>query len=430
MHHDSYFTLRSENPSLYPPARPAPSSSPSSAHFFDPNFNVPASPPRRTRLPRSSSVLQAPPPPPPSHFKPTFLRSPKSPQTWAHVVNHDREDPTVVTRPGDHLQPDQGQYNHHLSPFNSQISPSYRPSSSGNRSYVDRWSSSTNSSPDTAPNAAAPPSQASGVDNNTTVPAATATTSPPITSAVPAQQRYQHQKTSSASPIPLAKFATSPDLSHSHKGGDYFGSLGKTFQHHRSSYSVSASARLAQDPKPDSRGLSPAGTPREFDAKQQVAVALTTTEMPPLERTSSHDEVNQRRAAPHGHSRSRSSNRSVDLSKPKAPKPPSQKAMLSRALQKANNAVQLDNNQDFTGARQAYAEACDLLHQVLQRTSADEDKRKLDAIVSGNLAGKECFVFNFVFIFTLCVMVFIFDSSPSSFHLLLLTPHLLATDLY
>ncbi|KAF4475503.1 Translation factor GUF1 [Colletotrichum fructicola Nara gc5] len=54
--------------------------------------------------------------------------------------------------------------------------------------------------------------------------------------------------------------------------------------------------------------------------------------------------------------------------------------MLSRALQKANTAVQLDNAQNFEGARQAYAEACELLHQVLARTSTEEDKRKLEAI--------------------------------------------------
>ncbi|KAK1983129.1 MIT domain-containing protein [Colletotrichum cereale] len=61
-------------------------------------------------------------------------------------------------------------------------------------------------------------------------------------------------------------------------------------------------------------------------------------------------------------------------------RPPSQKAMLSRALQKANTAVQLDNAQNFEGARHSYAEACDLLHQVLARTSTDEDRRKLEAI--------------------------------------------------
>ncbi|KAL2874260.1 Translation factor guf1 mitochondrial [Colletotrichum sp. CLE4] len=54
--------------------------------------------------------------------------------------------------------------------------------------------------------------------------------------------------------------------------------------------------------------------------------------------------------------------------------------MLSRALQKANTAVQLDNAQNFEGARHSYAEACELLHQVLARTSTEEDRRKLEAI--------------------------------------------------
>lgn len=83
-----------------------------------------------------------------------------------------------------------------------------------------------------------------------------------------------------------------------------------------------------------------------------------------------------------GHGRRRSSKGSTDADKGKGTKPPSQKAMLSRALQKANTAVQLDNAQNLEGARSAYAEACDLLQQVLRRTSGDEDKRKLEAIVS------------------------------------------------
>ena len=63
-------------------------------------------------------------------------------------------------------------------------------------------------------------------------------------------------------------------------------------------------------------------------------------------------------------------------------RPPSQRAMLSTALQRANTAVQLDNSQNFEGARQAYAEACHLLQQVLGKTTQDEGKRKLEAIVS------------------------------------------------
>lgn len=84
-----------------------------------------------------------------------------------------------------------------------------------------------------------------------------------------------------------------------------------------------------------------------------------------------------------GHTRNRSSaaKGSIDSTKSNhRSKLPSQKAMLSRALAKANTAVQLDNAQNFEGARQSYAEACDLLRQVLSRTTGEEDQRKLEAI--------------------------------------------------
>lgn len=61
---------------------------------------------------------------------------------------------------------------------------------------------------------------------------------------------------------------------------------------------------------------------------------------------------------------------------------PSQKAMLSKALQKANHAVVLDNAQNFEGAIDAYGDACDLLLQVMLRSSGDGDRKKLEAIVS------------------------------------------------
>lgn len=84
---------------------------------------------------------------------------------------------------------------------------------------------------------------------------------------------------------------------------------------------------------------------------------------------------------PRDHAKSRNGKGSVDLTKARGAKPPSQKAMLSRALQKANTAVQLDNAQNFEGARLAYGEACGLLQQVLSKTSGSDDKRKLEAIV-------------------------------------------------
>jgi hypothetical protein len=56
--------------------------------------------------------------------------------------------------------------------------------------------------------------------------------------------------------------------------------------------------------------------------------------------------------------------------------------MLSKALQMANTAVLLDNAQNLEGAMEAYKDACKLLQQVVIRTSPDEDRRKLNAIVS------------------------------------------------
>jgi hypothetical protein len=58
------------------------------------------------------------------------------------------------------------------------------------------------------------------------------------------------------------------------------------------------------------------------------------------------------------------------------------KTMLSKALQKANTAVLLDNAQNFEGAKDAYNDACQLLSQVMQRSSGEDDRRKLEAIVS------------------------------------------------
>ncbi|KAH6617393.1 hypothetical protein F5144DRAFT_596421 [Chaetomium tenue] len=80
-------------------------------------------------------------------------------------------------------------------------------------------------------------------------------------------------------------------------------------------------------------------------------------------------------------SRSRDKDRDRERDRDRHGKPMSQKAMLSKALQKANTAVQLDNAQNLEGARRAYAEACTVLQQVLLRTSGEEDRRKLEAIL-------------------------------------------------
>lgn len=59
---------------------------------------------------------------------------------------------------------------------------------------------------------------------------------------------------------------------------------------------------------------------------------------------------------------------------------PTQKTMLSKALAVANNAVLLDNAQNIEGAIEAYAEACDLLQQVLIRSSILDDRKRLSDI--------------------------------------------------
>ncbi|KAE8348163.1 hypothetical protein BDV28DRAFT_153152 [Aspergillus coremiiformis] len=59
----------------------------------------------------------------------------------------------------------------------------------------------------------------------------------------------------------------------------------------------------------------------------------------------------------------------------------SQKVMLSKALQKANTAVLLDNAANFEGAMEAYNDACHLLQLVMIRSSGSEDeKSKLQEI--------------------------------------------------
>ncbi|KAJ5571789.1 hypothetical protein N7535_005449 [Penicillium sp. DV-2018c] len=58
-----------------------------------------------------------------------------------------------------------------------------------------------------------------------------------------------------------------------------------------------------------------------------------------------------------------------------------QKAMLSKALQKANTAVLLDNAANFEGAMEAYSDACNLLQLVMVRSNGgDEEKHKLQEI--------------------------------------------------
>ncbi|ETN42424.1 uncharacterized protein HMPREF1541_01579 [Cyphellophora europaea CBS 101466] len=105
------------------------------------------------------------------------------------------------------------------------------------------------------------------------------------------------------------------------------------------------------------------------------------------------DDVNEDRTSPLPPSKSASKSdlRSLDDASvataiPAEPKrsrghrSPTQKSMLSKALAKANSAVLLDNSSKIDGAIAAYAEACDLLQEVMVRSSDMDDRKKLSAI--------------------------------------------------
>ncbi len=123
----------------------------------------------------------------------------------------------------------------------------------------------------------------------------------------------------------------------------------------------------------------------------RIAAATVTIPTSPPSRT-----TREREHVTKGHSRNRAHNskRSGDTEpgsstssikseseRGRKHRSPSQKTMLSRALQKANTAVLLDNAQNFEGAMGAYADACRLLQQVMEGSTGEEDKKKLEAIV-------------------------------------------------
>ena len=66
------------------------------------------------------------------------------------------------------------------------------------------------------------------------------------------------------------------------------------------------------------------------------------------------------------------------------------KAILSGALQKANDAVHADQIQDWRYAIDAYVASCELLGQAMRRTEAGStDWNKINAIVSISLKRKK-----------------------------------------
>ena len=160
--------------------------------------------------------------------------------------------------------------------------------------------------------------------------------------------------------------STAQILSAAARSADYFGrawedaSLGRKDFSQRRSPSASRSNNIGPSPVFGPGSVSESGSIKRQQGEE--------------ERPRSRGHSRHRSQTAQGSAGTGSSNRSS--------KQPSQKAMLSKALQKANTAVLLDNAQNFEGAMQAYSEACSLLQQVMLRSSGDDDKRKLEAIVS------------------------------------------------
>jgi hypothetical protein len=140
---------------------------------------------------------------------------------------------------------------------------------------------------------------------------------------------------------------------------------------------------------------------RSFRRSPQIPIDLATKPMPalPSEASLSDAEVNVR-VWKAGHTRSQGQDRTgsgdtetgSSMSSTESERLPQQyqrspvqKTMLSQALSRAKSAVLLDNAQDFRDAIEAYEDACQLLYQVMLRSSGNEDRSKLQAIVSKTL---------------------------------------------
>ncbi|KAL8794682.1 MAG: hypothetical protein Q9195_002757 [Heterodermia aff. obscurata] len=183
-----------------------------------------------------------------------------------------------------------------------------------------------------------------------------------------------------------------PPDTHAPSEPDYFGDRWKTRSPSKSRNAVPRTAAASPlIPKPES----PKRVQFESSKPQRLAAAEPAVSLYSERGASRGGSKARRRSSRSGHSRNRedssrgsggteaeSSASSVRSNRRREHrrKTPSQKAMLSKALQKANHAVLLDNAQNFEGAMGAYADACALLQQVMQRSSGDDDRKKLEAV--------------------------------------------------
>lgn len=179
-------------------------------------------------------------------------------------------------------------------------------------------------------------------------------------------------------------------------GADYFGDQGTGTAAKRPRMgppqpaAISSFARASPSPKVGTN--SPVSQSSRMNHRADPARSMYSSRSSSRTSRSERHQPSQRR-----HSRNRddprkgstgtegeSSASSIHSARTKPPKRKtySQTIILSKALQKANHAVLLDNAQNFEGAMDAYADACTLLQRVMSTSSTEEDRQKLEAVVS------------------------------------------------
>jgi hypothetical protein len=107
------------------------------------------------------------------------------------------------------------------------------------------------------------------------------------------------------------------------------------------------------------------------------------------------NQTNQRRSPPNKKQVPEVSERHVTedgMERSKSNGSRAKKSMLSRALKRANDAVGLDNAQDYAGAVNAYQEACECLKEVMRHSSNTEDREKLQQIVGSQRDTNRSFI--------------------------------------
>jgi len=173
-----------------------------------------------------------------------------------------------------------------------------------------------------------------------------------------------------------------------YKQPDYFGDKWQSRSPSKLTRGAPSHSPRANVPSPIviDQSTSPGTPPPESKYSPRTAARLRHTDRRRSSQTTHHrnrDDPNKgSKGSGTTEGESSASDSRARAERPQKRKAPSQKAMLSKALQKAHHAVTLDQHSNYEGAMHAYQEACALLQKVMTRSSGVEDRLKLDAVVS------------------------------------------------